>query len=250
MTTPSLPVPGDFPSSLEPNIYLAPNNKPTNIVIFLPGLGDTAGNFASFPRAVNLPDVLAITLNPPMPLPFPLGPGQHWSDDLQVDSGSGAFDPDSPLTKAAELVAQDVIKNVLIDKFKFRADHIHLFGLGQGGSTGLSAGLHPTLSSVSLGGIVSIGGAIPLSSPTPKTSQRTSKTPVLLLSGSRSPLASVDSSPLKRVKSAYEYVTYHQWKKGDDSMPKNRDEVMPMMQFWARTLKSRRGVPDDAIELT
>jgi hypothetical protein len=71
----------------------------------------------------------------------------------------------------------------------------------------------------------------------------------LLLSGSRSVLASVDSSPLKRIKTVYEYVEYHTWKKSDDSMPKNRDEVLPMMQFWARRLKSRRGVPDDAVEI-
>ncbi|KIW68499.1 hypothetical protein PV04_04441 [Phialophora macrospora] len=251
MPTQQQPTPADFPASLKPIIHLPPNNKPTNAIVFLPGLGDSAGNFASFPRALNLPDALTITLNPPFPLPFPLGPGDQWSEDLQVDTSTGNLDADSPLTKAAEIVALDVIQKVLINKYSFRPDHIHLFGFGQGGSVALSVPIQPSLSSLSLGGIVSIGGPLPLSTPFPSTGTSThkNKTPILLLSGSKSPLASVDSSPLKRIKSIYEFVTYHQWKKTDDSMPKNREEVLPMMQFWARTLKSRRGVPDDAIEI-
>ncbi|ETI24503.1 hypothetical protein G647_03872 [Cladophialophora carrionii CBS 160.54] len=253
------PTPIDFPPSLKPIIHLPPANKPTNAIVFLPGLGDTAGKFASFPRALNLPDALTITLNPPYPLPFPLGPGDQWSEDLQVDTSTGTLDADSPLTKSAELVAKDVIQKVLLDKFGFRPDHVHLFGFGQGGSLALSVPLHPSLSSLSLGGIVSIGGSLPLSMALPSTSTGTgtgtgnstskNKTPILLLSGSKSPLASVDSSPLKRVNSVYEHVKYHRWKKADDSMPKNREEVLPMMQFWAQTLKSRRGVPDDAVEI-
>jgi predicted esterase len=135
----------------------------------------------------------------------------------------------------------------LIEKFKYRTNHIHLFGFGQGGSVALSLPLHPSLASLSpLGGVMSIGGGLPVSLSTPSTKNRT---PVSLLSGSKSPLASIDSSPLKRLKAAYEFVEYHRWKKPDDSMPKNRDEVLPMMQFWSRRLKSRRGVPEDAVEI-
>lgn len=245
---PSIPTSSDFPAALKPVIHLPPNNSPTNVILFLPGLGDTATNFSSFPRALNLPDALTITLNPPSPLPYPLGPGDQWSEDLQVDTGTGALDPDSPLNRAVELVAQDVIIKVLVDKFKYRHDHIHLFGLGQGGSVAASVPLHPSLTSASsLGGVISIGGYLPLA--TAARSAR-DKTPVLVLSGSTSPFASPESSPLKRVQAAYEFVTYHLWKKADDSMPKNRDEVLPMMQFWSRSLKSRRGVPDNAVQIS
>ncbi len=249
MSTQRQPSPSDFPPSLKPIIHLPPNNRPTNVLVFLPGLGDTASNFASFPRALNLPDALTITLNPPFPLPFPLGPGDHWSEDLQVDTNTGKLDADSPLTKATDLIAKHVIREALIDRFKYRPDHIHLFGFGQGGPVALAVPLHPSLASLSLGGVMSIGGSLPLSQPIPHASTGKNRTPALLLSGSKSPLASADSSPLKRVKSAYEFITYHQWKKADDSMPKNRDEVLPMMQFWAQQLKSRRGVPDDAVEI-
>jgi predicted esterase len=246
----SLPASTDFISSLKPIIHLPPNNTPINVIIFLPGLGDTAGNFASFPRALNLPDALTITLNPPFPLPFPLGPGDHWSEDLQVDTSSGALDADSPLAKAMDLVAQDVIRKVLIDRFKFRPDHIHLFGFGQGGSVALGVPLHDSLSSISLGDVISIGGPLPLSTDLFGLGTPKNRTPVMLLSGAKSTLASADSSPLKRVKSSYEFVTYHQWKKADDSMPKSREEALPMMQFWAQKLKTRRGVPADAVEVS
>lgn len=245
----AIPSSNDFPPSLKPIIHLPPNNKPTNAIIFLPGLGDTSANFASFARALNLPDALTITLNPLFPLPYPFGPGDQWSDDIQVDTGAGSLDAESsPLIKAVGIVAEDVIQEVLISRFKFRPDHIHLFGFGQGGSVALALPLHPALSSLSLGGVISIGGGLPLS--TSVIASTKNRTPVLILSGSKSPLASVDSSPLKRVKSAYEFVSYHQWKKSDDSMPKNRDEVLPMMQFWSQRLKSWRGVPDDAVEIS
>lgn len=113
----------------------------------------------------------------------------------------------------------------------------------------LAVPLHASLSSLSLGGVMAIGGLLPLSLSLPAAG-KSNRTPILLLSGSSSPLAAADSSPLKRVRSSFEFVTYHRWKKPGDTMPKNRDEVLPMMQFWARSLKSRRGVPDDAVQIT
>ncbi|KIW54228.1 hypothetical protein PV05_06599 [Exophiala xenobiotica] len=253
-----LPTSSDFPSSLKPIIHLPPNNMPTNIILFLPGLGDNAINFSSFPRAMNLPDALTITLNPPFPLPFPLGHGpgdgdsRSWSEDLHIDTATGTLDTDpdsSSISRAVQMVAHDVIHDILITRFTYRPDHIHLFGFGQGASVALSVPLHSSLHSQSLGSAMAIGGSLPLSTSTPNTKNK-NRAPILLLSGSRSALASPNSSPLKRVKSAYEFVTFHQWKKSDDSMPKNRDEVLPMMQFWALRLKSRRGVPDDAVEIS
>ncbi|KAK6369817.1 hypothetical protein LTS17_009267 [Exophiala oligosperma] len=249
-----LPEASDFPTSLNPTIHLPPNTTPTNVILFLPGLGDNASNFFSFPRALNLPDALTITLNPPFPLPVPLDPdgtSHSWSDDLHVDASTGSLDADpdsSPTSRAVDLVARDVIHDTLIAKHGYRPDHIHVFGYGQGGSVALAVPLHASLSSLSLGGVMAIGGMLPLSLPAP--SKTTNRTPVLLLSGSNSPLAAADSSSLKRVKGVFEFVTYHRWKKAGDTMPKNREEVLPMMQFWARCLKSRRGVPDDAVQVS
>ncbi|ETN44214.1 uncharacterized protein HMPREF1541_10765 [Cyphellophora europaea CBS 101466] len=244
---PTVPTPADFSQDLQPVIYLPPNSQPTNVIIFLPGLGDTTANFASFAKALNLPDAVTITLQPPYPLPFPFGPGSQWSDDVQVDTSTGTFDPDSPLTKAAAQLA-DLI-TTLQSTHKFTPPQIHLFGYGQGGSLALTTLLHPALQDIpSLGGVTSIGGAIPLAS-SAVTSGSKNRTPVLLLGGRRGALAKDEQSPVKRVRDAFEFVEYHEWRKVDDSMPKNREEALPMMQFLARRLRSRRGVPEGAVEL-
>ena len=247
MTLPSVPDVSDFPEDLHPVVHLPSNNRPTNVIIFLPGLGDTAINFSGFPKALNLPDAATVTLQPPFPLPFPVGPGFHWSDDLQVDASSGSMDQDSPLQRSTSMIVS-VITEVLIKKHHFSPPAIHLFGFGQGGSLALSVPLHDHISGLqSLGGVISMGGSLPLS--TDHATKEKSRTPVCLLGGSRGVFARAEQSPVKRLRSLYEFVEYHEWKKADDSMPKNRDEVLPMMQFFARRLRDRRGVPDDFVEV-
>ena len=247
MPLPTVPGVSEFPQDLHPVIYLPLNNKPTNVVLFLPGLGDTSANFSNFAKALNLPDTVTITLQPPFPLPFPVGPGFHWSDDLQVDTSSGTIDQDSPITKATRIVA-DVISDVLIKKHNFTPPSVHLFGFGQGGSLSLSIPLSDSLPSLpSLGGVTSIGG--PLSLTVSHAAQIKSRTPVCLLGGSRGGFARDERSPVKRLRILYEFVEYHEWRKSDDSMPKNQEEALPMMQFFARRLRDRRGVPDDFVEI-
>ena len=247
MPSPTRPQATDFPSDLHPVIYLPPNNQLSNVIVFLSGLGDTSVNFAGFAKALNLPDALTITLQPPFPLPFPAGPGGHWSDDLQIDTQTATIDADSPVTRASRIVA-DAISDVLIKKHNFTRSQIHLFGYGQGGSVALSVALSDTILRLgALGGVVSIGGVLPVSSNHAVNGK--SCTPVLLLGGSKGDLAKSDQSPVKRLKSLFDFVDYHQWKKADDALPKSREEVLPLMQFLARILRSRRGVPEGATEV-
>jgi len=263
MPVSSIPQASDFPAELQPVIQLplgpaaaaatpaAATPALTNVVLFLPGLGDSSANFANFARALNLPDTLAITLQPPFPLPFPVGPGSHWADELLWDQSTGALDFDSPCGKAVDIIVEHVILNPLIRKLKYQPGEIHLFGYGQGGAVALAVPLHPALSAfAALGSVISIGGALALSTPLMSSLAPKNRTPVLLLGGSKGVLASNEQSPVKRTKSFYEYVEYHQWKRADDSTPKTRDEALPMMQFLARRLRSRRGVPDDAVEIS
>jgi len=247
----SLPTASDLPSAFEPVLHPANLSltQVSNIIVFLPGLGDTSKNFAGFARALNLPETLALTLQPPSPLPVPIGPGFHWSDDLLFDQATGALDPDSGFARVARLLAEDVISKILLKKCGFKPAEIHLFGFGQGGSAALAAALHPSISSLSLGSLTSIGGAVPLSTPLPSTDVHKNRTPVLLLGGSRGALTAQEQSLVKRTKNSYTFVEYHQWKKADDSLPKSREEALPMMQFFGRRLRSRKGVPDGATEI-
>jgi predicted esterase len=235
-----LPKSSDFPPSLHAVLHNAP--KPTNAVLFLPGLGDTSQNFSSFARALNIPETLCITLQGSTPLPLPLLEGFHWGDDLLVDQSSGDLDPDSGFSKSTQLVTQEVIENVLLSKCGFKPREIMLFGFGQGGMATLAIA---KAYEGELAGVISVGGRIPSSSMLvngPKI-----KTPVLLLGGSKGSIASEDA--VKGTRETFEHVEHHRWKKADDSMPKNREEALPMMHFFARRLRSQKGVPEGSVEL-
>ena len=236
-----LPTSSDFSLSLHAILHHTP--RPNNVVLFLPGLGDTSQNFSSFARALNLPETVCITLQGPTPLPLPLPEGFHWGDDLIVDHGSGDLDPDAGFNKSAELVAQGVIEKVLISRCGFQRREITLFGFGQGGMAALAIA---KACEGELAGVISIGGRLPFSSTLVNGPQI--KTPVLLLGGSRGLMASQDV--VKTTSGTFEYVEYHQWKKADDSMPRNREEALPIMRFFSRRLRSQKGVPEGSVELS
>lgn len=97
-----------------------------------------------------------------------------------------------------------------------------------------------------LGGVISIGGALPSEAPTGLVSK--CKTPVLVCAGQdRSVVTSTAEEKLKRL---FEFVEIKRFRKSGDSMPSNRDEMMPVMQFFARRLKSTKGVPKGSVEIS
>jgi predicted esterase len=241
MSPNKLPTNSDLPSAL--HAVLHNTAKPTNAVLFLAGLGDTSQNFSSFARALNLPETLCLTLQGPTPLPLPLPEGFHWGDDLLIDQRSGDLAPDAGFTKSTRLLVEEVISEVLISKCGFKAREILLFGFGQGGMAALAAA---KAFKEELGGLISIGGPIPSSSMLVNGPK--SKTPVLLLGGSKGLMAT--GNAVKSIKGTFEHAEYHRWKKADDSMPQNREEAMPMMQFFARRLRSQKGVPEGSLELS
>jgi predicted esterase len=96
-----------------------------------------------------------------------------------------------------------------------------------------------------LGGIISIGGGLPSESPASLNPK--SKTPVLICAGSDQ--SSVTPSSEDKLKHVFEHVEIKRYRKPGDSMPSNRDEMMPIMQFFSRRLRSTKGVPEGSVEL-
>ena len=96
-----------------------------------------------------------------------------------------------------------------------------------------------------LGGVVSIGGRLS-SSLSLKTSK--SRTPVLICRAIRA--SAVTDGAVSKLKDAFEFVEVKDWKKNGDSMPSNRDEMMPIMQFFSRRLRSMKGVPAGSVEVS
>lgn len=97
-----------------------------------------------------------------------------------------------------------------------------------------------------LGGVISVGGPLPSEAPASMSPKR--KTPILICSGTESPW--VTSSAEDKVKHVFESVQFNRYRRSGDTMPKSRDEMYPIMQFFARRLKSSAGVPAGSVELT
>lgn len=96
-----------------------------------------------------------------------------------------------------------------------------------------------------LGGIISIGAGLP--SEAPATLDTKCNTPILVCAGSdQSAVTSTSEDKLKRL---FEHVEIKRYRKPGDSMPSNRDEMMPIMQFFSRGLRSTKGVPEGSVEV-
>ncbi len=237
----SLPKQTDFAASLVLSITPPPASSPhaNNVLIFLHGLGDTSVSFTNLGTQLALPETTCISLQAPTPLPFDLG-GFHWGDDISFDQASGDMDFDTGFTKTVKIIKRDIIEEGLIEKHGYKPRDIMLFGFGQGAMAALA-----TAASMAqeLGGIVSIGGGLPSSN----ASAKAVKTPVLVLGGSSNTL--ITRTNLDKLKAVFQYVEYQKWDRSGDGMPRNRDEMLPIMRFFARRLRSRAGVPGGSIEV-
>jgi hypothetical protein len=96
-----------------------------------------------------------------------------------------------------------------------------------------------------LGGIISIGAGLP--SEAPGSLEPKCKTPVLICAGSDQ--SAVTTSSEDKLKHLFEHVEIQRYRKPGDSMPSNRDEMMPIMQFFSRRLRSTKGVPEGSVEV-
>ena len=231
----------DLPTSLVLSITPPPALSPhtSNVLILLHGLGDTSVSFTNLGKQLNLPETTCISLQAPTPLPFELG-GFHWGDDITFDQASGQMDFDTGFTKAVKIIKHDIIEDTLAKKCGYKPREILLFGFGQGAMAAVA-----TAASMAeeLGGIVSIGGALPSSN----TSAKAVKTPVLVLGGSSNTF--ITRTALDKLKAAFQNVEYHKWNRAGDGMPRNRDEMLPIMRFFARRLRSRASVPEGSVEV-
>jgi predicted esterase len=247
MSNPRLPTNSDFPSSLTLDIIPPSSGKPVNVLILLHGLGDTNKSFSQLGKNLNLPETVSISIQGPNSIP-PIftgseSPAFHWGDDVLVDENRGEIELDAGFKTIQKILLEDVIKESLMKKCGYPARNILFFGFGQGGM----AALHVAASSeLEFGGVVSIGGRLSSGNGSGSGSGK-SKTPVMVLGGSRS--AQVTRSAIDALKARFVDVEYVKWEKAEDSMPRNREEMLPVMKFFARRLRSRAGVPEGAVEV-
>ncbi|KAI4134148.1 MAG: hypothetical protein LQ347_001768 [Umbilicaria vellea] len=169
----------------------------------------------------------------PAPTPLPLDVGVfHGGDDIVFDQAAGPMDIDTAFKKSGQILTQEVIKNVLLDKCGYRPRDILLFGFGMAAL----AVVAPMADE--LGGLISIGGPLPSVSSTASSASRKCMTPVLIIGGSSKTL--VTKSAMASLKLTFESVQYTRYTRDGDSMPRNREEMLPIMQFFSPSPKPER----------
>ena len=237
------PNPSDFPPSINITIIPPPQaaSQPTNILVLLHGLGDTAGSFTTLGKNLALPETSCISLQAPTPLPFQLG-GWHWGDDIAFDQATGEIECDTGFEKAGKVI-KNIVQDALMSKCGYTPRKIFFFGFGQGGMVAIAAVLGMAELG-EFGGIISIGGPVP----TPLLSARSaSKTPICVLGGSSNTL--VTRYAVANIKRCFTDIVYQKFERAGDDMPRTREEMYPIMRFLAWRMQSRRGVPEEALEV-
>ncbi|KAH7071128.1 phospholipase/Carboxylesterase superfamily protein [Paraphoma chrysanthemicola] len=240
-----LPTKDDFPAKVVLSITPPPTSQPpTNVLILLHGLGDTNTSFTKLGQQLNLPETACIAVQAPNGMLFDID-GFNWGDDLVVDQSTGELDMDTGFKSSTRLLLDHVIREGLVEKCGYKPREIVLFGFAQGGMVGLQVAAE--FDDNELGGVVSIGGGLSQSLPL-KALEKKSKTPVLVCKASKG--SKVTDSGVLKLKDVFANVEVKEWKRNGDGMMSNREEMLPIMQFFARRLLSRRGVPSGSIELT
>jgi len=269
----------DLPSSLTITIIPSPQSKlPQNILLLLHGLGDNHNPFATLARQMQLPETLAIAILAPSPLPAmfaPGGPGphNHWCDDVLFDpSPSGPpVELDAGFGRARGMLVDELVGRGLRGECGVREREVMWFGFGQGGMAALDAAVAVEVAAAEkekgggggadtsasgnaeMSGVITIGG--PLSSSTfhyfhaseLRRSGKKCRTPVLICGGNRE--SAVTSEKIKRLKEVFESVEVVKWDRKGDGMMKSREEMMPIMRFLGKRLRSRAGVPEGSVEV-
>lgn len=232
--------------------FPSPPESTVAILILLHGLGDSETPFAGFARATDLPGVLAISVRGVNPLaPSMVGEPDadaaaragyfHWGDDLRLGA-DGELDEDPGFGSAQDAVLERLVRGVLVDRCGWSTDDVLLLGYGQGGSLalGLASRLRGEGATAKFKGVVSIGGPLPRSMVPTVSSRPKAATPALLCRAKRS--EGLDADAVEFVKEEFDKVEVAVWEnKVRDGMPANRDEMLPIMRFFAERLRDQGG---------
>jgi predicted esterase len=249
MTEPRVPEASDFPRDAVVDIVLPKDkSKPvSNILILLHGLGDSHAPFAALGAQFNFPETACLAVRAPLALPFNPN-GYHWGDDLIFDTSTGGLDMMGSTFNASHKLMKEIIDDVLVGKCGWKRRAIFLFGFGQGGVVALDVATQLPVEGpdAEFGGVVSLGGPLHHSAPSPA---KKFKTPILVMGAEKN--TAITTEAAQRLKNVFEFVEIVNWKgRKEDGMMKNAEEAMPMMRFMARRLRSRAGIPKGAIELS
>lgn len=96
----------------------------------------------------------------------------------------------------------------------------------------------PSEATLKFKGVVSVGGPLPASLTVTNGRGDKARTPVLICYGRSSEL--VDAEAVTAMKKEFADTREAKWQRRGDDMPGSRDEMLPIMQFFAERLQSEQ----------
>lgn len=239
---PRIPAAEDFPSTL---VYTLPppdpsSRPPTNILILLHGLGDLHHAFTKLGTELALPETAVLSIQAPNKLPIEME-AFHWGDDVIFDNSTGGLDSDAGFKKSRGLLTT-IVDELLVGKCGWQKKGVFFFGYGQGGMTALDYVL--SNAGDEYGGVISVGA----DAPSAREGEDKSKTPILVCAAEKGSV--VTPAKEARLADLFEDAKVVRWKgRNQDGMVTNKEELLPIMEFFGRRLGSTAGVPEGALEL-
>lgn len=204
--------PKDF--SLTKFVYVPSNdNVDNNLVIYLHGLGDNLTSFVSLSEKLNLPQTASLILQGPIPVPF-FDQARMWYESFDM-LGNLIHNPDP---RVSLNLLSDLIF-VLINKYGWSSNNIHLFGFAQGGSVAVE---FARLFKQRLGSVITVLGP-PLSY---SNGSSLSQTPLCVFTRPRGNILDVSN-----FKKAFENVVITEGQNPGDEMPKGPNEWNGILKF-------------------
>lgn len=138
---------------------------------------------------------------------------------------------------------EGLVRGVLVGECGWEMSDVLVFGFGQGGSLGLGMAsrlrMGRRVEDVTEGereegkafkGVVSIGGPLPASMVPSVSARPKSRTSVLVVQ--------LEEEKAEVVKGEFEDVRVVNWRRREVGMPRDRDEMLPIMKFFADRLNS------------
>lgn len=211
------------------------------------GLGDLHNSFTTLGTQLSLPETAVLSIQAPNSLPIE-GEAYHWGDDVIFDNSTGGLDSDAGFKKTRALLTE-IVDSTLVGRCGWRTRGIFFFGYAQGGMAALDFVL--SRPGVEFGGVVSVGAGAPAKVEVEvegKGEGGKSGTPVLVCAAEKGSV--VSEAGEKRLEELFGEAKVVRWKgRKEDGMMQNREELLPIMEFYGRRLGSVAGVPEGALEL-
>ena len=214
------PMKTDFPPALSMTI-VKPVKPVENCIILLHNRGTSEEELKDHVQTLQSKRPMSVFILLRGLESMPGNSGYHWADV------SGSLD--EGFIRTSRVILEDIIRDCLVTKCRFRPRDIVVLGHGQGGMAALAA--IASWNCVEFGGVVSFGGPMPVYAQMPANTK--ARTPAFLYG---SACGNIDPTASRRIQETFIFTEHHYSPGEDDIVPLTDDQIGPLLDFYAHRL--------------